>query len=207
MFGHFKAEEFLNLIEGASLPAARRQHLDSCAACTERLRSVESVHANLSMLAMTDTDIPEPDWEEFRSSVRTEMLSRSVQRESVVRRWTGWAIRPAMAWGLSMALLMCVMTGGFLWHVSTDRIQQAHEVESEKAAAVAAAAAVDTQDPVLYISSDDMDSDAIETEKTVWADTDSSVFETVAQLEGPQAEQLRQMLETAPQKDETFDQQ
>jgi len=199
MFGHFKAEEFLNLIEGASLPPARRAHLDSCEACMDKLKSVESVHTNLSTLAMTDTEIPEPDWEEFRSSVRTELLSRSVQRESVVRRWTGWAVRPAMAWGLAMGLVVCVMTGGFLWHVSTDRIQQANEGESTESAAV------ESQEPMLDISAN-ADPEAIETEKTVWAGSDSGVFETVAQLDGAQAEQLRRLLDSAP-KNETFDQQ
>lgn len=202
MFGHFKAEEFLNLIEGTSLPAERRAHLASCEACATRLRSVESVHNDLSALAMTDAEIPEPDWNEFRSSVRTELLSRSVQRESLVRRWTGWPIRPAMAWGLSLALLVCVMTGGFLWHVSSDRVRQAQNAEFGGATA---ATALDAPEQVFDISSDLVDPAAVETEKTVWAN--AGVFETVAQLEGEQAEQLRRLLESAPPDSGTLDRQ
>jgi hypothetical protein len=200
MFGHLKAEEFLNLIEGANLEPVRRAHLDSCEDCTARLQAVESVHGDLSTLAMTDTDIPEPDWEEFRSSVRTELLSRAVQRESAVSRWIGWSIRPAVAWGLSMALLVCLMTGGFLWHLSTDRIQQAHETEAVEPATM------DYQEPMLDISAN-ADQEAIETEKTVWTNADSSVFETIAQLDSAQAEQLRRLLETAPRESETFERQ
>lgn len=118
MFGHLKAEDFVNLMEGAEQPAAHKTHLDSCARCREVWEALNPLYADVSSL---DADIPEPDWVEFRSSVRDELLSRSVQRQTVVRRWTGWAIRPTVAWALSMILAVGIPTGAFLWHLQNER--------------------------------------------------------------------------------------
>ena len=63
-----------------------------------------------------DDDIPEPDWVQFRSNVRDRVLSRSIQRETAVRRWTGWAIRPAVAWALSLLLVVGLTTVTVMWH-------------------------------------------------------------------------------------------
>src|SRR5437016_3424210 len=101
MFGHLKPEELMNAIEGGVLNVSCRTHLNSCTACAAQLRSLESAYNGFKM---EDTQIPEPDWDDFRDSVRLELLSRSVQRDSALRRWTGWPIRPVMAWGFSLAL-------------------------------------------------------------------------------------------------------
>src|SRR5262249_17142381 len=69
-------------------------------------------------------EVPEPDWAEFRSSVRDKLLSRSVQRQSSLRRlagWTGWSINPAMAWALSLILAVGIPTGMFLWHLQLEK--------------------------------------------------------------------------------------
>src|ERR1051325_7724022 len=118
MFGHLKPEEFINAMEGNDLVTAgiakdRLAHLNSCAVCTAQLRSLETVR---NELALEDATIPEPDWNDFRDSVRRELLSRSVQRETTLRRWTGCAIRPAIAWAMSFVLLVGLSIGGFLWH-------------------------------------------------------------------------------------------
>src|SRR5215831_9970051 len=115
MFGHLKAKDFVNLVEGIELPAKYRSHLEACTRCQAARESVESMHAELGSL---DSGIPEPDWTQFRSSVRDRLLSRSIQRESVVRRWTGWAIRPAMAWAFSLLLVVGLTTVIVLWNVS-----------------------------------------------------------------------------------------
>jgi hypothetical protein len=117
MFGHLKAEDFINLMEGAEQPAAHKTHLDSCARCREVWEALKPLYAGVSSL---DADVPEPDWVEFRSSVRDELLSRSVQRQTVVRRWTGWAIRPALAWALSLVLAVGIPTGAFVWHLQNE---------------------------------------------------------------------------------------
>jgi hypothetical protein len=114
MFGHLKAKDFVNLIEGIDPPAKRRAHLNACTRCQAAWKSIESIHTGLGSL---DSDIPEPDWMEFRSSVRDRLLSRSIQRESVVRRWTGWAMRPAMAWALSLLLIVGFTAVAILWNI------------------------------------------------------------------------------------------
>jgi hypothetical protein len=172
MFGHLKAEEFMSLIDGMSVTAARRAHLNACAVCSNKLQSMEATH---NQLAATDLDIPEPDWEEFRASVRLQLLSRSVKRESIVRRWTGWAMRPAMAWGLSLTLLVCVGTGGFLWHVSRDITPIQTEV---------------VEAPVNDSPTVDTDTDL-----TAWSGT--TVFQELGQLEKSETERLRQLLQSA----------
>ena len=178
MFGHIKADEFMSVIEGGVLPSPRRAHLDSCPACMSKLQSAESAHKEFSAM---DNDIPEPDWNEFRSSVRLELLSRSVQRDSAVRRWTGWPVRPAMAWGLSLALVIGIGAVGFVWHQANDKALQISNVPpADPAPAVLEAAA---------------DPSAIEVEKALWS---IGVFEEVAQLEDEQAKRLLSLLENAP---------
>jgi len=112
MFGHLKAEDFINLIESAELPAKHRSHIETCAECRSTWESIRSVHAEVEAL---ETEVPEPDWIRFRSSVRDELLSRSIQRQTAVRRWTGWAIRPASAWALSIVVVVGLTTATFLW--------------------------------------------------------------------------------------------
>src|SRR6266704_7172864 len=114
MFGHLKATDFIRLTEGIDhLPAKRRSHLEACARCRATWESLESLHTEVSSI---DDEVPEPDWEEFRSSVRDRLLSRSIQRETAVRRWTGWTIRPAAAWALSVFMAVGVTTVAFLWN-------------------------------------------------------------------------------------------
>jgi len=173
MFGHLKSDELMNAVEGMRLSAVRQKHLDSCPACATRLQAIEAVHRSM---AMEDTDIPEPDWNDFRANVRLELLSRSVKRDSAVRRWTGWSVRPAMAWGLSFVLLVCVSAGGFWWHVSNDR-QQVEDSAGSNTAAVPA---------------DETDIDAT---ATAWGRT--NLFEDLAGIEWTQAEQVRQLLQSA----------
>jgi|ERR1041385_1781061 len=114
MFGHLKAKDFVNLMEGVELPAKCRLHLDACTRCQTAWKSIESIHTELGSL---DCNIPEPDWTEFRSSVRDQLLSRSIQRDSAVRRWTGWAMRPAMAWILSLLLIVGFTAVAILWNI------------------------------------------------------------------------------------------
>ena len=79
MFGHLKPGEFVNLIEGGELAAQHRSHIDTCARCRATWQSLQSVHAEITSM---ETDIPEPDWVYFRSSVRDRLLSRSAESKS-----------------------------------------------------------------------------------------------------------------------------
>jgi hypothetical protein len=118
MFGHLKAEDFMNLVEGSPLAQRRRIHLESCARCAATLKSVEGIRNQVTAMQMSaEEHIPEPDWAEFRGDVRNALLSRSVKRESTHRNWlggTGW--KPAAAWGFSMVLVFGLMTGAVLWN-------------------------------------------------------------------------------------------
>ena len=71
MLGHLKAEDFINLMEATEQPGAQKTHLDSCARCREIWESLKPLYAGVTSL---DAEIPEPDWVEFRSSVRSEII-------------------------------------------------------------------------------------------------------------------------------------
>jgi hypothetical protein len=172
MFGHLKAQDFMNLMEGSDLPAKQREHLQGCPRCNSTWQSVRSVHSEVTSL---NTDIPEPDWTEFRASVRDRLLSRSIQRESAVRRWTGWAIRPAMAWALSLFLAVGITTAALLWKTQPENVP---------------APPVLTPVPSVPVN------ELLDVEATaVWPQT--SLFDDLVQLSDSEQEQLRLMLESA----------
>ena len=132
----------------------------------------EGVEKIMNELRSLDEDIPEPDWAEFRSSVRDRLLSRSIQRTSAVRRWTGWSIRPAVAWALSVVIAVAVTTGVFLWNI-------------ERRLPVAT--------PEPQISAAALETDAGDTDRPVW--TQPPLFDDLLQLGDDEEQQLRQMLE------------
>jgi len=166
MLGHLKAEDFVNLMEGAELSEKHRLHIDACVRCRATWESMRSLH---SEMALTETDIPEPEWEQFRSSVRDELLSRSIQRESAVRRWTGWAIRPAAAWALSVVMAIGITTVTVLWKA---------ERNVPSAPVVSGAVSGSVSDPIQV-------------------GPDKSLFEEIGSLGEEQQEQFRKLLESA----------
>jgi hypothetical protein len=116
MFGHLKAEDFTNLLEGAPLNRRRLSHLQSCARCQEKFESVQAIRQQMTeMDAQAEGFIPEPDWSEFRSGVRNALLSRSVKRE-YTRHWLGGLpARPVLAWGIAAVVVVGVtITSGLL---------------------------------------------------------------------------------------------
>jgi hypothetical protein len=143
MFGHLKAEDFTNLLEGAMLSDRLQTHLQACAHCRKKFESVQEVRSQMEGMRMdADEFIPEPDWSEFRSDVRNALLSRSVKRENAARRWLGgFTWKPALAWGFSM-LLVFGLTFGVLWnqrHVapeSGDIAQGSEEVDLNSLAVI-----------------------------------------------------------------------
>jgi hypothetical protein len=169
MFGHLKAKDFLNLMEGAELPAKRRSHMDMCPQCRATFESMRTVHAEITSLA---TDIPEPDWALFRSSVRNELLSRSIQRQSAVRRWTGWAIRPAAAWALSVFMAIGITTVTVLWKI-------------------------DNRSPSIPDSGTELTVPQDPTIELIGGAPEKSLFDDVVSLGEEDQEQFRQLLESA----------
>jgi hypothetical protein len=169
MLGHLKAADFVNLVEGVAVPARHTTHLNSCPRCRETWKSMQAVHSEMTSI---ETHIPEPDWTHFRSSVRDELLSRSIQRQTVVRRWTGWTIRPAIAWALSLMMAIGITTITLLW-------------------------SVDRTPATLFVGGND--ASAVEsTAEWIEAGPEKSLFDEVVSLGDEQQEQLRQMLESAP---------
>src|SRR5262245_21152051 len=169
MFGHLKAEDFVNLMEGAEISAKHRQHLEGCLRCRATSESLASVHTEITSL---ETDIPEPDWEQFRSSVRNQLLSRSVQRDTVVRRWTGWAVRPTIAWALSLLMAVGVTAVTLVWRIENRSSQTAPSTVVESTSPEPAAESIEVG-------------------------PERSLFDDVVSLGEEQQEQLRQMLESA----------
>jgi hypothetical protein len=167
--GHLKAEDFVNLMEGAELSLKQRKHIGECSRCHATWEYMRSAHSEMSSL---ETDIPEPDWSSFRSSVRDELLSRSIQRQSTVRRWTGWAIRPATAWALSLLLAIGVTTVTVLWKSNTHVTVNGPNVSG-----------IPPVEPAAEV---------------IEAGPEKALFEDVMSLGEEQQEQLRQMLESAP---------
>ena len=164
MFGHLKAEDFVNLMEGDEPPAEPRSHIAACPQCRATWESLQSIHAEMSSV---DRDIPEPDWLQFRSSVRDELLSRSIQRESAVWRWTGWAGRPAFAWALSLVFAVGLTTVTVVW-------------KTGRPAAESKGVLIEPQ--VVEI---------------IEAGPEKALFDDVVSLGDEQQERLQQMLESA----------
>jgi len=132
---------------------------------------MEAAHREV---AESEQEVIEPDWTEFRSAVRDALLSRSAKRASVVRRWTGWPIRPVMAWTISAVMVVGVSAGALLWHQNT---------------ALSSRSGDTIQQPAVVQSSEDS---GIETEMTVWSQT--SIFEELSQLETTEEDNLRTIL-------------
>ena len=172
MFGHLKPEDFVNLIEGGALPAKRKSHLDSCSRCGTKWTSMLAMHAEVTSPA---ADIAEPDWTEFCSAVRDRLLSRSMQRASAMRRWTGWSMQPGAAWALSVFVAVALTTGAFLWN---------RERTSSPAGVL---------EPLpLHPAVESNDADTV---KAVWSQT--ALFDELVQLGDAEEEQLRQMIASA----------
>jgi hypothetical protein len=170
MLGHLKAEDFVNLLEGLELPAKHKAHLDTCLRCRSTWESMRPLHSEMTSM---EDEIPEPDWAHFRSSVRDELLSRSIQRESSMRRWTGWAVRPALAWALSLLMAVGVTTVTVLWKVD-------NRVPAPPAPA-----------PIQSSPAIELATEAVE------AGPEKSLFDDVVSLGEEEQRQFRQLLESS----------
>jgi hypothetical protein len=151
IFGHLKAEDFTNLLEGATLTGKRQDHLQSCAKCLKKFESVQEIRNQIEKMRVeADEYIPEPDWSEFRSDVRDALLSRSVKRESVGRSWLAeltW--RPTLAWGVTM-LLVFGLAFDFVWNhrdTEPDQVQVADVEDTSAEAELNLLAAMSEPDP------------------------------------------------------------
>jgi len=194
MFGHLKAQDFTNLIEGGELASRRRTHLKACAHCTDALESAQRVHLQLTKSVLDDQEIPEPDWFQFRTDVRTAMLSRVAQRQPKTMSWSGWFLRPAMTWGLAVAFTAGLSAGLLFWNHHGTNIQSAVSPVQEQIASL------DIND-IDTIDDASTDSAAIDLGMTTWSQT--GVFDELSQLNDMQAEKLQRILEAEAEKAST----
>jgi len=192
IWGHLKAADFINLIEGKELPLKRRAHLESCGRCTEAFGSAQNMHSQLAMSAINDDEIPEPDWFQFRADVRNSMLSRAAQRQSRVfshSGWTGWLTRPAMSWGLAVAFAAGLSAGLLIWNrpVSVSGPTVVAPADLPPASMVNDSALSDAADEAS------IEPAALNSSLSSWSEF--GVFEAVSQLDDKQAEKLQRLLE------------
>jgi len=190
MFGHLKADDFTNLIEGGELSSRRRTHLKSCTRCTDALESAQSLHAELTKSVIDDQDIPEPDWFQFRADVRTAMLSRAAQRQPKAIRWSTLILRPAVTWGLAVAFTAGLSAGLLIWNHQGTNIQSTVSPVPEQIASLE----VNDTDPMDDASTD---SAVVGLGMTTWSQT--SVFDELSRLNDMQAEKLQKILEAEAQ--------
>jgi hypothetical protein len=190
MFGHLKAEDFTNLIEGGELSSSRRTHLKSCARCTDAFDSAQSVHSELTKAVIDDEAIPEPDWFQFRADVRTAMMSRAAQRQPKTMSWSTWLLRPAMTWGLAVAFSAGLSAGLLIWNYQGTHIQSTPSTVPEQIASLD----INDTDPADDVSTD---STALDLGMTNWSQT--SVFDELSQLNDMQTEKLQRILEAEAQ--------
>jgi len=186
MFGHLKAEDFTNLIDGGDLSSRHRTHLKSCVRCTDAFESAQSLHAELTKSVLDDQDIPEPDWFQFRADVRTTMLSRAAQRQPNTIRWTGWIMRPAVTLGLAIAFTAGLSAGLLIWNHPGTNFQPTVSPVPEQIASLD----INDTDPADDASTE---SAAIDLGMTNWSQT--SVFDELSQLTDMQTEKLQRILE------------
>jgi hypothetical protein len=174
LLGHLSAEDFTNLLEGAVVPESRRFHLESCVRCSERFSEIQKMRRQIEdTVVNSDEFIPEPDWSEFRSDVRNALLSRSVQREASAKRWFGFGLKPAMAFGFSAVLVLGLVWTGVVWN---------------RNAAVPEAPLVIVED-----GSEDMSLASLD------AVARTDVFEDLLQLNAGEAESLQMILDETTQ--------
>jgi len=190
MFGHLNAEDFTNVIEGCELTSRRGIHLKSCARCTDALDSAQRVHAELTKAVLDNEDFPEPDWFQFRTDVRTAMLSRAAQRQPKMISWSSWFLRPAMTWGLAVAFTAGLSAGMLIWNHQGTNIQSTVLPVQEQIASLD----VNDTDTIDDASTD---SAAIDLGMTNWSQT--SVFDELSQLNEMQTEKLQRILEAEAQ--------
>jgi hypothetical protein len=177
MFGHLKPEEFMHLIESGALGVKRSKHAESCARCSDTLNALRAVHIEMADI---EEEPVEPDWTEFRASVRDAMLSRSVRRESASRRWIGLTLQPGMAWSLSLLLVAGLTVTTLLW--------TNHRIDTPRATAV------ESQSTSIPVSDPSVQRALISAEGANWSQPD--VFDEIAAMGPEETEHLQQLLES-----------
>jgi len=195
MFGHLKAEDFIEILEGEealSKHPGHQSHLRSCTRCSAALDSLQELHAEMAKSAVDEQDIPEPDWFQFRADVRNEMLSRAAQRQSKANSWSGWLLRPVITVGVAVAFVAGLSAGVFLWNRTVPAPSNANSAVAS-ATAGSELASLNVSEATSIPDEAALDVAALEPELATWSQT--NIFESISQLDDAQSEKLLRLLE------------
>lgn len=202
IFGHLKAQDFINKIEGAELRGNLETHLRFCGKCSDALVSAKSLYLDMTQAAAYEReadDTPEPDWLQFRGDVRNAMLSRAAQRQSKANHWSGLFLKPAMSWSLAIVFA----AGLFIWNQQGSRTPAPVQTASITTTAPRGSASVATS-PALPAASRSTLTPAATTEEVrsasrsirseiaAWSGT--SAFEGAVQLDDAQSARFQELL-------------
>jgi len=190
MFGHLKAEDFIELLEGEEAAlnhSVRQTHLRSCTRCAEAFVSMQELHSEVAKSDLDEQDIPEPDWFQFRADVRNAMLSRAAQRQSKANSWSGWLLKPAMTWGLAVAFAAGLSAGLMVWNHTAEISSPSDPKSSVVSATDIVSDASGTPEDVA------LDAGVLDPELAIWSQ--GNVFEKISQLDDDQSEKLIRLLE------------
>jgi hypothetical protein len=203
MLGHLKGSEFVDVLDGIEIAAKRTRHLESCAACRDTLATLGEVHDDVAAADVNplDHEMAQVDWDGLRSSVRDGLLSRSVERSSRVRRWTGMAMKPAAAWSLGLVLLVSAMTVSGFWHYRTE-----HTPVTITESVNTGTAALDAADPLLLLENLETSLGGVAQVETValgWGQSD--LFSALDELESSEEDLLRELITEAADDASIFD--
>ena len=188
MFRHLKPGELVDLMEGQSLPPGRKGHFEVCGHCQARFGTIKGLRQTLDRL---DSAVPEVDWDRFRWSVHDRLLSRTVQRSSVLHRWVGLPLRPVMVWTFLVFLTASAGTLALVRYTETDRVAVRDDAENELGGRVPAPRGTS---PTGATSGDDVFEQASMLEAEVFAWSYTSIFAELGELEPGETERLRELL-------------
>ena len=175
MTRHLKSWEFTDVLEGNAIDTRTVAHLDACTSCQAQLRELAPYFEAISHAdAESATELLNSD--NLRRAVREQLLAHSVRKSFAVSRWTGYAISPAAAWSLAIALLVTVGGLGGFWHYQSSHSTSATNV------------AVDTAPVALFMD----DSVSLESEALAWSE--GELFVALNELEASEAEILRDLI-------------
>jgi len=196
MFGHLKAKDFIELLEGEEAAmnySVRQTHLRSCARCAASFVSMQELHSEMVKSAADDQDIPEPDWFQFRADVRNTMLSRAAQRQSKENSWSGWLLKPAMTWGLAVAFAAGLSAGLLVWNRTTP-VTAPSDANKVIASGTEVREVASAENSEVGIPEDaTIDAAVLDPELAIWSH--GKVFEKLSQLDDDQSERLIRLLE------------
>lgn len=179
---HLKPSDFTDLMEGIALDSGKTAHLEQCDRCQETLAALTPCFQDMSdgMREAGLAPTAHPDWSEFRSGVRDELLARSVRRSSWLGKWTAplGLTPPPAVWGVAVPSLVIVvtLTLASVWLARTSRTTDF----------------VDVRPGVATAELFEEDATALETEALAWSEGD--FFITLNELDESEADRLLELI-------------